>query len=59
MTPLGLAHWIMQDGSRQIKQGISLATNNFSYKDCEMLSRILSRKFDFKCTVVKTGKLDQ
>lgn len=44
----------MQDGSRQIKQGIILATNSFTYEDCEMLSDILSKKFNLKCTVVKT-----
>ncbi len=33
-TPLGLASWIMQDGSRQMKQGIHLATNSFTYEEC-------------------------
>lgn len=36
ITPLGLAHWIM--GSRQKGQGISLATNSFSYEDCVFFS---------------------
>jgi len=31
---MGLAHWIMQDGSRQKNQGITLATNSFTYEDC-------------------------
>lgn len=59
MTPVGLAHWIMQDGSRQIKQGISLATNSFTYEECDMLCQILSKKFNLKCTVVKTGTSNQ
>lgn len=59
LTPVGLAHWIMQDGSRQIKQGISLATNSFTYEDCEMLSCIISKKFNLKCTVVKTVNFKQ
>ena len=59
MTPIGLAHWIMQDGSRQIKQGISLATNSFTYEECDMLCQILSKKFNLKCTVVKTGTSNQ
>ncbi len=59
MTPVGLAHWIMQDGSRQIKQGISLATNSFTHKECDMLCEILSKKFNLKCTVVKTRTSNQ
>ena len=59
LTPVGLAHWIMQDGSRQIKQGISLATNSFTYNDCERLCNILSKKFNLKCTVVKTGTVNR
>ncbi len=59
LTPIGLAHWIMQDGSRQIKQGISLATNSFTYEECDMLCEILSKKFNLKCTVVKTGTINQ
>lgn len=34
ITPLGLASWIMQDGSRQKKQAITLATNSFTYEEC-------------------------
>ena len=59
ITPLSVAHWIMQDGSRQIKQGISLATNGFTYEECKMLCNILSKKFNLKCTVVKTGTPNQ
>lgn len=59
LTPLGLAHWIMQDGSRQVNQGISIATNNFSFKDCQFLCDILTKKYGLKCTVVKTGHEDQ
>ena len=59
ITPLGLAHWIMQDGSRQVNQGISLATNSFTFEDCKFLSDILEEKYKLKCTVVKTGHLGQ
>jgi hypothetical protein len=40
LTPRGLAHWIMQDGSRQMGQGISLATNSFPHEDCMKLRDI-------------------
>ena len=59
ITPIGLAHWIMQDGSRQAKQGISLATNSFTYEECNMLCQILSKNFSLRCTVVKTGTVGQ
>lgn len=59
ITPLGLAHWIMQDGSRQKGQGISLATNSFTYADCVFLSKILQDKYNLKTSVVKAGFEEQ
>lgn len=59
LTPIGLAHWIMQNGSRQRKQGINIATNSFSYQECVFLCNILKRKYNLKCTVVKTGSVNQ
>ena len=59
ITPLGLAHWIMQDGSRQIGQGINIATNSFTYDECVFLSEILQRKFNLKVTVIKAGSPNQ
>ena len=59
MTPIGLAHWIMQDGSRQKNQGINIATNSFTLEECLFLSEILNRKYKLKSTVVKTGKINQ
>ena len=55
ITPLGLAHWLMQDGSRQAKQGINIATNNFSFQECTFLCNTLKDKYNLKCTVVKSG----
>ena len=49
----------MQDGSRQKNQGISLATNSFTYEDCVLLSNILNEKYGLKTSVVKTGHIDQ
>lgn len=59
ITPIGLAHWIMQDGSRQMGQGISIATHNFTYDECLILCGILHRKFNLKCTVIKSGHIGQ
>jgi len=59
ITPIGLAHWIMQDGSRQDKQGIYIATNAFTYEECKYLCNILERKYKLKSTVIKTGYINQ
>uniref|UniRef100_UPI0021141F42 hypothetical protein n=1 Tax=Aspergillus sclerotioniger TaxID=319627 RepID=UPI0021141F42 len=59
ITPIGLAHWILQDGSRQKNQGINLATNSFSHKDCVYLSKILNEKYGLKTSVVKAGHVGQ
>ena len=58
-TPMGLAHWIMQNGSRQNNQGINIATNSFTYEECQFLCKILERKYKLKATVVKTGHSNQ
>lgn len=55
ITPLGLAHWIMQDGSRQQGQGITFATNSFTKQDCIFLAKILNDKYALKTSVIKAG----
>jgi len=59
LTPLGLANWIMQDGSYQKGQGIFLATNSFTYEECIFLASILNKKYNFKTSVIKSGKPNQ
>lgn len=59
ITPIGLAHWIMQDGSRQDRQGIYISTHSFTYEECNFLSAILNKKYKLKSTVVKSGKENQ
>lgn len=59
ITPMGLAHLIMEDGHRQMKQGVSIATNCFSYEDCVFLSKILDKKYGLKTSVVKSGNINQ
>lgn len=59
MTPIGLAHWIMQDGSRLFKQGIKLSTNSFTKEECIFLSEVLRLKFNLKTSVISAGKENQ
>ena len=49
----------MQDGSNQKGQGINLATNNFTFEECQLLARILTDKYKLKTSVVKTGVENQ
>lgn len=59
LSPLGLAHWIMQDGSFQKGQGVNLATNSFTYDDCIFLANLLNDKYNLKTSVIKTGLVNQ
>lgn len=52
----------MQDPLRasfQRGQGISLATNSFTYEECKYLACILTNKYNLKTSVVKTGVPNQ
>jgi hypothetical protein len=42
----------------QIKkgQGIFIATNSFTFEECKMLALILSNKYGFRTSVIKTGQ---
>ena len=59
LTPTGLAHWIMQDGSYQKGQGINIATNSFTFEECKFLTTILTNKYSLKTSVIKTGTPNQ
>jgi LAGLIDADG DNA endonuclease family protein len=49
----------MQDGSRQPGQGVFFATNSFTYEDTLRLANLLSSKYVFKTSVIKTGVENQ
>ena len=52
ITPIGLAHWIMQDGSKVKGGGITIATNSFTHEECLFLNKILFKKFNIKSTAI-------
>lgn len=56
---MAIAHWFMQDGSRQPGQGVFLATNSFTYEDTLRLANLLSSKYGLKTSVIKTGAENQ
>ena len=55
LTPLGLAHWIMQDGSyHKVSKGVVLCTDSFKKEEIQLLICILQTKFNLICTIQKS-----
>lgn len=56
LTDIGLAHWIMDDGSKQ-GDGLHLNVYAFSSEDVDRLINVLTTKFNLKCSIhLKNGK---
>lgn len=51
LTPLALAHWIMQDGSFGSSKGLYLCTDSFKPEDVLRLANHLRTVFNLKCTL--------
>jgi ubiquinol-cytochrome c reductase cytochrome b subunit len=58
LTPLALAIWIMEDGTK-VNKGLKLNTNSFSYNDCLLLFKALNNNFNIKASIQSAGKKDQ
>nr|YP_010424001.1 hypothetical protein NQV51_mgp08 [Aspergillus sclerotioniger]USH57599.1 hypothetical protein [Aspergillus sclerotioniger] len=58
LTPLALAIWIMDDGSK-VGNSLKLSTNSFSYNECLILTKALNNNFNIKATIQATGAKDQ
>lgn len=56
ITPLSLAHWVMDDGSCDGKYSIRLHTSGFSFKEHIILQNILKIKFGVKCKICEFTK---
>lgn len=54
LTPLALAIWIIDDGSR-VGYGLKLATNSFNFEDSTRLANILYELYQIKATVQSAG----
>jgi LAGLIDADG DNA endonuclease family len=50
LTPVGLAHWIMGDGSKQ-NLGLHLSVYAFTKEDVNLLIEALEFKFGLKCSI--------
>lgn len=58
LTPLALAIWIMDDGTKSSK-GLKFSTNSFTYDECLLLTNVLYNNFNIKATVQSAGAKDQ
>ena len=58
LTPLALAIWIMDDGSK-VSKGLKLCTNSFSYSDCVLLVKSLNDNFSLKASIFSAGVPNQ
>jgi len=52
LTPLGLAVWLMDDGSRD-KGCMRISSHSFTYSEHQRLQEILRAKFGIKCNIQK------
>lgn len=55
LTPLSLAVWFMDDGSKT-HNTVRIATNCFTYDECLLLCKIIKDKYNIILTVQKSGK---
>lgn len=55
LTPLALAHVIMQDGSRGTSKGLYICTDSFTYADVQRLTQYLMDRYNLKCSIHKAG----
>lgn len=53
LSPLALAHWIMQDGSLGTAGGLYLCTDAFNPEDVVKLAAFLTSKYNLDCTTPK------
>ena len=53
LTPLALAHWIMQDGAKSTSGGLYLCNDSFIAEDTIRLANYMSDKFSIQFTTLK------
>lgn len=53
LTPLALAHWIMQNGYNEKSKGLYIYTDNFTYNEVKKLSNYLKLTYNIKSSIHK------
>jgi len=59
LSPLALAVWIMDDGSKYKNKGIKFCTNSFTLEEVQFLANILKDKYGLITSIHKTGVINQ
>jgi LAGLIDADG DNA endonuclease family len=55
LTPIAIAHWTMQDGSRGTSKGLYLCTDSFIFAEVLRLSKYLNNEYNIKSSIHKSG----
>jgi hypothetical protein len=55
LTPLALAHLIMQDGSRGTCRGLYICTDSFILADIKRLAGYLTERYNIRCSIHKSN----
>ena len=58
LTPIALAIWLMDDGSKS-GSSLKLATNSFTFSECLQLVKVLYDKYNIKASVQSAGVENQ
>lgn len=59
LSPLALAVWLMDDGSKYKNKGIKFCTNSFTLNEVKFLAKVLEDKYNLATSIHKTGGLNQ
>ena len=59
LTPMALAVWCMDDGTRLKNRGFKFSTNSFTLEEIKYLSKILKDKYNLDSTIHKSGLNNQ
>lgn len=55
LTPVALAHWVMQDGSRGTSKGLYICTDGFTHADVQRLTLYLIHRYNLNCSIHKAA----
>jgi ubiquinol-cytochrome c reductase cytochrome b subunit len=59
LSPMALAIWIMDDGTRHKNRGLRFCTNSFTLKEVQYLASLLEIKYLLNTSIHKTGYVNQ